>query len=109
MHMRFRHVYMGIGSILSILLYLLSDPDTGFIEHLPYGASTIATLIILLKTVFYIGVLHLSRKALVDYIDLQPYFAKALQSPEGAGRALIAVSIMMVAVAITMFAAVSVG
>lgn len=105
--LRFRHIYMGLGSILTLFLWLLSDPDIGFIENLSFGASTVATIVILLKSVFYIAMLHLSRKALIDYVDLQPYFQKALQTSEGAGRALIAVAILCIAISIVMFAAVS--
>lgn len=105
--MRFRHVYMGLGSFLTLLLWLLSDPDTGFIENLPFGASTVATIVILLKSVFYVALLHLSRRALLDYIDLNTYFQKALQTSEGAGRALMAVAIIMVSISIVMFAAVN--
>lgn len=105
--MRFRHIYMIIGSILTLLLWLLTDPDTGFIQNLGFGASTVATIVILLKSVFYVALLHMSRKALIDYIDLKPYFDKALQTSEGAGRALMAVAIMMIAIAIVMLAAVT--
>lgn len=105
MFTRFRHVYMTLGSILTILLWLLSDPDAGLITDLPFGASTIATLVILLKSIFYVALLHLSRRALIDYIDLSEYFTKALQTSEGAGRALIAVSIIMVSISVVMFAA----
>ncbi len=107
MFSRFRHVYMTLGSILTILLWLLSDPDAGLIENLPFGASTVATLVILLKSIFYVALLHLSRRALIDYINLSDYFTKALQTSEGAGRALVAVSVMCVAISIVMFAATS--
>jgi len=105
--MRFRNVFMLIGGLLVLLLGLLTDPDTGLITALSFGAGTIATLIILSKSVLYIGMLHLARKGLIDYIDLEVFFAKALQTSDGASRALIAVAIMMVAIAAVMFAAVS--
>ena len=107
MFTRFRHVYMTLGSILTVLLWLLSDPDAGLITNLPFGASTVATLVILLKSIFYVAMLHLSRRALIDYVNLSDYFTKALQTSEGAGRALIAVGIMMVSISIVMFAATS--
>lgn len=105
--MRFRYIYMGLGSFLTILLWLLTDPDSGFIENLPFGASTVATIAILLKSVWYVAFLHLSRRALLDYLDLKSYFDKAMQTSEGAGRALVAVAIMMVAISVVMFAATS--
>ncbi|MCK9516974.1 MAG: hypothetical protein M0Q87_13195 [Ottowia sp.] len=105
--MRFRHIYMGVGSLLVILIWLLTDPDMGIISNMGFGASTVATLVILLKSVLYVAVLHLSRKALSDYLDMETVFKKAMETSEGAGRATMAVSIMMLAIAVVMFAATS--
>lgn len=104
--LRFRHVYMGIGSLLVILILMLTDPDNAIVAKLPFGAGTTASLIILLTSFLYVTVLHLSRKALIDYIDLQEFFKKALLTPEGAGKALIGVGLMMIAIAIVILAAV---
>jgi len=103
---RFRNVFLGIGSLLVFLVLLLSDPDSEIVQNLPFGASTIATVIILITSIFYIGFLHFSRKALLDYIDLEELFDKAKMTPEGAGLALIAVSIMMVSISLMVMAAV---
>ena len=104
--MRFRNVYMGIGSLLVVLLWVLSDPNVGFVQGLPFGASTLATLILLLKTVLYVAVLHVSRRALMDYLDLESYFKKALESSTGSGLAVIGVGITYLAIAVTVYAAV---
>lgn len=104
--MRFRHIYMGLGGLLVILILLLSDPDIGFIQNLPFGSSTVSILIILLLTILYAGMLHITRKALFDYIDLSIYFKKALQTPEGAGLALVAVGLSLIAISILFLAAV---
>lgn len=103
--MRFRHIYMGLGSLLVILLWLLTDPDSGIIQSLPIGGSTIATLVILLKGILYVALLHLSRKALFDYLDMGKLFEVATRSPEGAGKGIIGIAIAMVAIAIVMLAA----
>ena len=103
--MRFRNVFLGIGSLLVVAVLLLSDPDSGLIQNLPFGAGTLSILIILVSSNLYIGLLHLARKALVDYIDLEQYFKKALMTPEGSGMALIAVSIMMLAISVVILAA----
>lgn len=104
--MRFRYVYMGIGSILVILLAIISDPDAGFIQNLTIGVGILTTIVILSKMVLYVAMLHLSRKALVDYIDLEDYFKKALETAHGAGLALIAVAVMMLSLAVVMAAVV---
>lgn len=103
--MRFRHIYMVLGSLLVIALWLLTDPDSGLIQSLPIGGSTVATLVILLKSVLYVALLHISRKALFDYLDMGKIFEVALRSPEGAGKAAISVSLATIAIAIVMLAA----
>ena len=103
--MRFRNTFIGLGSILVIVILLLSDPSNGLISNLPFGSGTLSTLIILVTSILYIGLLHFSRKGLLDYLDLEVYFKKALQTPEGAGYALIAVGIMMTAMSIVILAA----
>lgn len=104
--MRFRSVFLGIGSLLVVLVLLLSDPDNGMVANLPFGAGTLSTLIILVTSVLYVGVLHLARKALTDYIDLEKVFNKAMMTPEGAGYVFIGIGLMMIAIAITINAAV---
>ena len=49
--------------------------------------------------------LHLARKALADYIDLEEYFKKALMTPEGAGLALIGIGLIMVSISLVILAA----
>lgn len=105
--MRFRHAYMGLGSLFVILLWLVSDPDAGIIQAMPIGAGIIATLVILSKSILYVGVLHLSRKALADYLDMKKIFEIAIQTPQGAGLATVAVSIIFLSVALTIYAATS--
>ncbi len=105
--LRFRYTYMVIGSIAVILLYLLSDPDAGIIQHLGIGASTVATLLFLVKGVLYVTLLHISRKALHDYpeADFRTVITKAVQTSEGAGRVAIALSISTLAAAIVIIGA----
>jgi len=106
MNLRFRYVFLGIGSLLTILALLMSDPDGGLINNLPFGAGTLSIIIILITSILYVGILHLSRRALIDYIDLEQYFKKALVTPEGAGLAIIGVGLMMISVALVILAAV---
>ena len=105
--MRFRNVYMVIGSLLTLILLLLSDPDSEFITSLPVGAGTLTILIVLVSSILYVALLHLSRRALMDYVDLSRFFTKALQSPEGSGLAIIGVGLIMVSISIVILAATS--
>ncbi len=105
--MRFRHIFLGIGSVLVILVLLLSDPDNGMVQNLPFGAGTLSTLIILVTSILYIGVLHLGRKGLTDYVDMLKVFQKAMQTPEGAGLVFVGMGLIMVSIAIVILAAVN--
>lgn len=105
--MRFRNIYMVIGSLLTLAVLLLSDPDSQLITSVPYAASTLTILIVLMSSILYVALLHLSRRALMDYLDLSKYFAKALQTSEGSGLAIIGVGLIMISVAIVILAATS--
>jgi hypothetical protein len=105
--MRFRNVFITLGSVLTIILWLLTDPDSGIVQNMSIGAGTLATLVILTKSILYVAVLHLTRKALLDYLDLESLFKKAKETPEGSGYAIIGVSLIMISVAITIYAATS--
>ena len=103
--MRFRNIFIGIGSLLVIILLLLSDPDGGLVQNLPFGAGTLSTIIILVISILYVGLLHYSRKALLDYLDLKELFNKAKLTPEGSGLAIIGIGLIMVSVSIVILAA----
>lgn len=103
--MRFRNIFIGIGSLLVIILLLLSDPDGGLVQNLPFGAGTLSIIIILVVSILYVGLLHFSRKALLDYLDLEELFNKAKLTPEGSGLAIIGIGLIMVSVSIVILAA----
>lgn len=105
--MRFRDTFITIGSILVILIWTLSDPDSGLIQHLEFGAGTVATLVILLKSILYVGMLHFSRKALLDYLDLGDAIKKALETADGAGKVVIGVGLIMISISIVILTATS--
>lgn len=103
---RFRYVYIGLGSILAILMLLISDPQTGLIENMPFGASTVANLVLMFRVILFAALLHVTRKGLFDYIDLRVVFNQAIRTPEGAGKVFIGIAIFCLAIAILIFAAV---
>jgi uncharacterized membrane protein len=97
--MRFRNWFIIVGGLLTILVMLIADPQTALITELPIGAGAIATLVVLVKAILYVGLLHFSRRALLDYIDMESFFRKAMLTPEGSGQALIAMGLIMIAIA----------
>ena len=104
--MRFRDIYMLVGGLLVLLVMLGTDPDTGWVHSLPFGASTVATLVILLQCILYVGLLHYSRKALFDYLDFKEIADRAMKTSQGSGYLAMAIAIAMLAIALVMNAAV---
>ena len=104
--MRFRHVYMVLMTILVLAALFFTSPENGFITELPFGSGFIATIVLLLKAVINVSLLHISRKALFDYVDLEVFFVKSRETPEGSGMALVAIGLAMISVAILIAASV---
>ena len=105
MHTRFRNIYMLYGSVLVLFLWVLTDPDTGVIQHLPFGATAAANLLILSRVIMYVALLHVSRKAMFDYFDMETALNKALTTADGAGKALIGFGLFNLAIAFVIFIA----
>jgi hypothetical protein len=97
---------MIAGSFLVLAIWLLTDPDLGILNQMSFGASTLATIVLTLKVVLYVAILHISRKALFDYIDMERVFQKAITTANGSGYVAIAVSIICLAISILIYAAV---
>jgi hypothetical protein len=102
---RFRFTYIWVFGILSMLAAALADPDQGFIRQLPFGASTIATLIILTKGIVYCGLLHFSRKGLMDYFDMEEAWNRSKNNPLAAAVYTLGVGLYTVAMALVIQAA----
>ncbi len=102
--MKFRFMFMILIPFLMIMLGLLTDPDLGFIQNLPFGASVVAYSVFSLRALLAVVFIHLCRKGLIDYVDLKIYFEKALTSSEGAGSAIIGVGLICISIAITFLA-----
>lgn len=97
--MRFRNWYVIFGTLLVLMLWLLTDPDLGIIQNLGFGAGTIAMLLFLLLGVVSSVMLYITRKAMFDYpvADFKVLGEQATRTPEGAGLYAIAIAIMTLA------------
>lgn len=102
-----RATYTWIVGFLVIAISLLTDPDSGFLQHLPFGAGTVATLIILSKGVLYCTLLNYTRKALMDYVKFEEVWHRSKQSATGAGLFAIALGIMTLAFSLAIYTAVT--
>lgn len=103
--MRFRDLFIGVGSLLVVLFLLISDPESKLIQHLPFGAATIGVILNITIAVLLMGPLHYGRKAFLDYIDLQQFFTKASETATGAGLAIIGVGLISISISIVILAA----
>ena len=103
---RFRDKFILVGFIITLLAFIVSDPDLGIITELPAGALLISITLVLAKCFPFILMLHLSRKALLDYISFDDLYYKAKQEPCGAGLMAIAVGLVFVSIAVVIHAAV---
>lgn len=105
---RFRNIYLYTVTILTITLLFLADPDNAFVQKLPWGSSTIATLLMYLKAVIAVTFLHFTRKAMFDYIDMEDIYKKAMQSDNATASSLFAIAVSVFVLAFAILIAVSI-
>ena len=91
MRLRFRHIFITLGSLAVVGALYATDPD--------HGVSTSMLLLSIVTPVIAVLFAHMARKALFDYpeADAQNLFGKAKESPVGAGLALVALAIVLAA------------
>lgn len=94
---RFQFVFVLTAVVFVALL--LVDPDSQIIENLGWGATTIATILLVLKSVLGLVLLHATRKALFDYIDMGDVYEKCMKDKNSIGVGLFAVSVGLFAIA----------
>lgn len=101
-NIRPRTHYTITGTLVVFILMFISDPDTHILENIPFGAEQLVLLTIIAKSLLYATLLHVTRKAFLDYpeADYRSLLSKAIESPTGAGAAAIALSIMTFAFAL---------
>ncbi|NMG71835.1 lytic murein transglycosylase [Parazoarcus communis] len=86
--MRFRYLFIFGGSAIVLAALFATDPDQGI--------STGMLLLGLVTPLLALGFAHYGRKATHDYpeADARRLFARASESPTGAGLALVALAIV---------------
>lgn len=106
--LRRRFIGVFVGSFIGLFLLWAIDPTNtatqGLIQE---GGGFLITLAILLKTCVYLGMLHVGRKILFDYIDLGDIYDKVMGEVDGFGAGLFAISIGLWAIAIAIIIGVS--
>jgi hypothetical protein len=99
---RARSNYIYIGTLIIFAILVLIDPDAGFIQHLPFGAGLVSTLALLLRGCLACSLVHITRKALLDYPEasMRQLGSLVVQKPEAAGLYAISISLQTLAYAI---------
>lgn len=100
MKIRRRYTVFFTGVIISLFAWILTDPDIGIVDNLPFGAEAIRLVLAYGIGIIGIGILHILRKAIFDYVDFKTAWFIALKSPAGAGLALVALGLSFIAIAL---------
>jgi hypothetical protein len=98
-----RNLFQYFGSLVVLGLLFVMDPDGGLIQDLEWGATTVASVLLILKSALGIVLIHWSGKLLFDYIDRQDIYNKVMNDPTnstGAGLFVVATSLYAVAFAL---------
>lgn len=85
--MRFRHLFMGFGSLAILGALLATDPDKGLMTGM--------LIMALVTPVLAVAFAHLARRGLFDYLDLQSVAKQAQKGPTGAGLVFLGVCIVI--------------
>lgn len=99
---RRRNVQLILWTVISLVLWLTTDPDLGLYQDLPFGGSVVALITTLVTALPFLLIFHIARKVLFDYAsaDYNKILLRALRTPIGSGLAAISLSIMMLAIGI---------
>lgn len=89
-----RLLLLGATAAAVIGLLFATDPGIALLT-LPAGQATAALLLGLLVPLLLLVIVHIGRKLLHPYMDLAEAWRKALDSPTGAGLALVAAAIII--------------
>lgn len=101
---RLRTVYLFYVTILMITLMLFSDPDSGIIRNLAFGAGVIASLTWQFQAAISITLLHFTRKSMFDYIDLGDIYDLCMGKVEGVQANPVAAGLFMIGVSVFVLA-----
>lgn len=106
--MRTRTILLLLGFVLVPFTFWLTDPDTGLVSNLGSFAGVVNYLVYVSPIFLFIGMWFIARKLLFDYpeADFRLLLKRANDSATGAGLALVSIAIMMLGVAVIIYAVV---
>jgi uncharacterized membrane protein len=105
--MRKRNKITYASLFVSAMLWILLDPNQGFVQDLPIGSSLAVVLLYASKVTFLWTAVHYMRKSMFDYIDFNSLVRKATETPVGAGLACVSIGLVLIAASLVALAAMS--
>lgn len=85
--MRFRTIFLGLGTLLVALALFMTDVDK--------GASTAIWFLGAASGIIVVALAHISRKGLFDYLDMGEYARKAAETPLGSSIVFLGVCLVI--------------
>ncbi len=93
-----RRWYMFLGAAITVLILLMTDPDGGLVQHLPFGATTISWIIQVTRGLFIVSLAHITVSAITSWnpaAEILRLVRKASETSTGAGLAALAMAIIL--------------
>ena len=94
-----RNVFQYVATVLVLPAIFVVDPDAGFISDLPWGATAVTSVLLILKCMLGLVLLHWARKCFFDYIDLGDIYTKVMNDPDSRGAGIFSLSVSVWALA----------
>jgi len=103
-----RHRYIAFAFLLLLvpLLDVLTDPNTGIITDMPYGASMLSYLVLLSRGLLSVVALYILFKWIFDRLEYQPHLIYNKDKSAG-GALLIFMGLCILAFSVLLHAVVS--
>jgi len=100
--MRSRNFFLGLAVLISSLLLIIADANSGIITDMTYGAALLGYIVVVAKSSFGVLMLFLTTKMIMPYkeADFQDLGKRANRTAEGAGQYAMAASIRVLAYAV---------
>lgn len=102
-----RWIYMILGGLLAVALWVLGSPEVAFIQDLPFLAGAVAFATYYFSIILFVGLFDISLKAMFDYIDYYKVIREILTEGSIANKVemMKAMGLFAIALAIVFVAA----
>ena len=96
---------MMTGLMIMVVSWILTDPDLGLINDLPFGSNLVTVFTYASRAMILIALLHYCRKAVSDYFDMETAWRSVKDNPMAVAIYTLAIAVMTTAFATVIAAA----